>query len=37
MDKWLLSKLNTLIGTVDHLLDTYQIPETARALAGLCR
>ncbi|MEQ3217189.1 isoleucine--tRNA ligase [Hominifimenecus microfluidus] len=33
MDKWLLSKLNTLIGTVDHLLDTYQIPETARALA----
>ncbi len=33
MDKWLLSKLNTLIGTVDKDLENYMIPETARALA----
>lgn len=32
MDKWLLSKLNTLIKTVDENLDNYRIPETARAL-----
>ncbi|MFI3237702.1 MAG: isoleucine--tRNA ligase [Lachnospiraceae bacterium] len=32
MDKWLLSKLNTLIKTVDSNLDAYKIPETARAL-----
>lgn len=32
MDKWLLSKLNTLITTVDTNLDKYRIPETARAL-----
>ena len=32
MDKWLLSKLNTLIKQVDSSLDNYQIPEAARAL-----
>ena len=32
MDKWLLSKLNTLITTVDTHLDNYRIPEAARAL-----
>ena len=32
MDKWLLSKLNTLIKTVDDHLDNYRIPEAARAL-----
>jgi isoleucyl-tRNA synthetase len=32
MDKWLLSKLNTLIQTVDGNLENYRIPEAARAL-----
>ncbi|MBQ7360250.1 MAG: isoleucine--tRNA ligase [Lachnospiraceae bacterium] len=32
MDKWLLSKLNSLITEVDTHLDNYRIPETARAL-----
>ena len=32
MDKWLLSKLNTLIKTVDDNLANYKIPESARAL-----
>jgi len=32
MDKWLLSKLNTLIKTVDNNMENYKIPETARAL-----
>ncbi len=32
MDKWLLSKLNTLVKTVDTCLENYQIPESARAL-----
>ena len=32
MDKWLLSKLNTLIKTVDENLENYRIPESARAL-----
>ncbi len=32
MDKWLLSRLNTLIGTVDGYLSDYAIPEAARAL-----
>ena len=32
MDKWLLSKLNTLIKAVDSHLDNYRIPESARAL-----
>ena len=32
LDKWLLSRLNTLITEVDTRLDNYQIPEAARAL-----
>ncbi|HAB59778.1 MAG TPA: isoleucine--tRNA ligase, partial [Lachnospiraceae bacterium] len=32
MDKWLLSKLNTVVKTVDENLAAYKIPETARAL-----
>jgi len=32
MDKWLLSKLNTLTKTVDDNLSNYRIPEAARAL-----
>ena len=32
MDKWILSKLNTLIKTVDNNLNDYKITETARAL-----
>ena len=32
MDKWLLSKLNTLIKEVDQHLENYRIPEAARAL-----
>jgi len=32
MDKWLLSKLNSLVKDVDSCLDNYQIPEAARAL-----
>lgn len=32
MDKWLLSKLNTMVKTVDTELDGYHIPEAARAL-----
>ena len=32
MDKWLLSKLNSLINTVDGYLGNYAIPEAARAL-----
>ncbi len=32
MDKWLLSKLNTVVGEVDDDLDHYRIPEAARAL-----
>ena len=32
MDKWLLSKLNTLIKEVDNNLENYRIPEAARAL-----
>ncbi len=34
MDKWLISKLNTLIDTVDGYLDSYAIPEAAKALQG---
>ncbi len=34
MDKWLLSKLNTLIKDVDTNLGNYRIPEAARALDG---
>ena len=32
MDKWLLSKLNTVVGKVDDDLNNYRIPEAARAL-----
>lgn len=32
MDKWLLSRLNTVVGEVDTNLDKYAIPEAARAL-----
>lgn len=32
MDKWLVSKLNSLIITVDNYLDNYCIPEAAKAL-----
>ncbi|MBQ4563394.1 MAG: isoleucine--tRNA ligase [Lachnospiraceae bacterium] len=32
MDKWVLSKLNTLIKDVDYNLENYRIPEAARAL-----
>ena len=32
MDKWLLSKLNTVVGEVDTNLDQYRIPEAAKAL-----
>ena len=32
MDKWLLSKLNTVIKEVDYDLGNYRIPEAARAL-----
>ena len=32
MDRWLLSKLNTLVKTVDQNLGSYRIPEAARAL-----
>ena len=34
MDKWLLSKLNSLIKDVDTNLGNYRIPEAARALDG---
>ncbi|MDR2888573.1 MAG: isoleucine--tRNA ligase [Lachnospiraceae bacterium] len=34
MDRWLLSRLNTVIKTVDNHLDQYRIPEAARALEG---
>ena len=32
MDKWLLSKLNSVVKTVDDCLANYKIPEAARAL-----
>lgn len=32
MDRWLLSKLNTLVKTVDNHLENYRITESARAL-----
>ncbi len=34
MDRWLLSKLNTLIKVVDGNLDSYHITEASRALAA---
>ncbi len=33
MDKWVLSKLNTVVKTVDKNLENYKITETARILA----
>ncbi len=35
MDRWILSRLNTTIKTVDESLAAYQIPEAARALDSL--
>ncbi len=32
MDKWLLSKMNSMVKSVDDNLANYRIPETARAL-----
>ena len=32
MDKWLLSRLNTMVKTVDDALLNYKVPESARAL-----
>ena len=32
MDRWLLSKLNSVVASVDENLDQYRIPEAARAL-----
>ncbi len=32
MDKWVLSRLNTVVGDVDRNLDQYRIPEAAKAL-----
>jgi len=32
MDKWLLSKLNSVVGEVDKNLNDYRIPEAARGL-----
>ena len=32
MDKWLLSKLNSVVGEVDDNLDKYRIPEAGKAL-----
>ncbi len=32
MDKWLLSKLNSVVKAVDENLNAYRIPESARAL-----
>ena len=32
MDKWLLSKMNSMVADVDNCLDNYKIPEAARAL-----
>ena len=32
MDKWILSKMNTMVGSVDNNLENYRIPEAAKAL-----
>ncbi len=32
MDKWILSRMNTLVGIVDSNLENYKIPEAGRAL-----
>lgn len=33
MDKWCLSRLNSMVKAVDENLDAYKIPETARVIA----
>ena len=33
MDKWLLSRLNTMVKAVDENMENYRIPEAARALS----
>ncbi len=33
MDKWLLSKLNTMVKSVDEALGSYKIPDATKALA----
>ena len=33
MDKWLLSKMNTMVKTVDESLGSYKIPEATRGLS----
>jgi isoleucyl-tRNA synthetase len=33
MDKWIISKLNSLIKTVDNNLDNYRVTESARAMS----
>ena len=35
MDRWLLSRLETMVRTVDDDLDQYRIPESARALQAI--
>ncbi len=35
MDKWLLSRLNSVVGEVDDNLMNYRIPEACRVLQGL--
>ena len=32
MDKWILSRLNTVVGEVDSNLEAYRIPEAAKAM-----
>ena len=32
LDKWILSRLNTMVGEVDTNLDAYRIPEAAKAM-----
>ena len=32
MDKWLLSRMNTMVKDVDYYLENYKIPEAAKAL-----
>jgi len=36
MDKWLLSKMNSMVDAVDQNLENYRIPEAARALQAFC-
>ena len=36
MDKWLISKLNSMVKTVDFELENYRIPEAARAIQEFC-